>query len=184
MMTFFLICGGLGIILTLISVFSGFGDHDFNVDHDFDHEISGDHDTDAHHDSGPGLFSFRTIVCFLAAFGSVGAICTFYNIPPFLSSIFGFAGGAVIGLLAWWLMKQAYKQQASSLVTDDDIINLPALVTTAIPAGGNVGEISVEVKGQRKYYAAKTADGAAVPQGTTVIIKEVFSSALLVEPKK
>jgi hypothetical protein len=98
------------------------------------------------------------------------------------SSCIGFVGGIVAGLGAWSLMRLAFKQQASSLITNDELINLEGLVTIAIPKDG-LGEISIETKRQRKYMSAKTVDGSECKFGTRIIVKEVLPSALLVEPK-
>ncbi len=183
-MTFFLICGAVGFVLVLISLFAGFGEHDFHIDHDFDHDGGVEHGGDSEHDSGPSFFSFRVIVTFLTAFGATGAICTYYGCSPLWSSIIGFVAGIVFGLFAWWLMKQAFKQQASSLVLNEDLKDQTAMVHTAIPAGGNMGEVIVEVRGQRKYYPAKASDDTAIPLGSVVIVREVLPSALIVELKK
>jgi membrane protein implicated in regulation of membrane protease activity len=184
MMTFFLICMIVGVILLLFSIFGGMGDHDFHFDHDFDHDAGMDHDGGVDHDDGPSFFSFRVLITFMTIFGAVGALCTYYELGPLWSSIIGFISGIVAALLAWWLMRQTFKQQASSHITLNDLLSKEAMVTTAIPAGGNPGEITLEVKAQRKCYAAKTKDNAAVPQGTVVIITETTTSVLIVEPKQ
>ncbi|MCX6823523.1 MAG: NfeD family protein [candidate division SR1 bacterium] len=178
-MTFFLICMLVGVILLLFSIFGGFGDHDFH----FDHDAGADHGGDSDHDDGPSFFSFRVLVTFMTVFGAIGALCRNYELSMIISSGIGFIAGLIAGLLAWWLMKQTFKQQASSHIVDEDLIGKSAMVTTAIPAGGNPGEVSLEVKSQRKYFAAKTVDNTAVPLGTQVVVKEVTTSVLIVELK-
>lgn len=178
-MTFFVICMLVGLVLLLISIFGGMGDHEIHIDHDVDV----DHDGDAGQDEGPSFFSFRVLITFTTVFGAVGALCTYYGLSMLFSSIIGFTAGLGAGLIAWWIMKQAFKQQASSHTVDTDLIEKLAMVTTAIPAGGNPGEVSLDVKSQRKYYPAKTADNTGVPLGTQVIIKQVTTSVLIVEPK-
>ena len=178
-MTFFLICMGVGLVLLLFSIFGAVGDHDFH----FDHDAGADHGGDSGHDDGPSFFSFRVMVTFMTVFGAIGALCMQYKIPVIWSSLIGFAAGILAAFLAWYLMRQTFKQQASSHIVNADLIGKIAMVITAIPAGGNPGEISLEVKSQRKSFPAKTADNTAVRNGTQVVVKEVTTAVLIVELK-
>ncbi len=163
---FFLICAGIGTLLVLINIFfGGFTDHDVHVDSDLD---------------GPGIFSFRSIIIFFAVFGSVGGL-SYFNAYSFgISSLFGILSGLVASLLAWYLMKFAFKQQASSLISISDTVNKNAVVTTAIPANG-IGEIMIETKGQRKYLSARELHNQAVNIHSKVKVIENQSNIIIVE---
>jgi membrane protein implicated in regulation of membrane protease activity len=148
-MTLFLICGGVGLILLLISMFSG---HDSDLSHDMDHGSS--------EGSGPSsanVFSFRTIVVFLTAFGATGAASVSFGVDVRLASVIGLTTGVVFAFISWSMMNYALKQQASSLISTNDLIGLIGVVHTTIPAKG-IGEISVELHGQRKYLPARAKD--------------------------
>jgi membrane-bound ClpP family serine protease len=82
----------------------------------------------------------------------------------------GVVGGFIIGVLGWQILCVFYKQQASSTVTDEDLLkaNL-AEVKTAIPASG-VGQICVVVKGQRRYLSARSQGGTPIEEGAAVKI--------------
>jgi membrane protein implicated in regulation of membrane protease activity len=169
----FIIIGSIGLFLFLLSVFGG-GDHDFDSDMGFDGDSSqGQSD-------GIGLFSYRTLVTFLTAFGAAGAIGIHSGFSVILSSMIGVIAGVIFGLFTWWLMKQAFKQQASSLVTTVDLIGKIGVVNVSI-IGDHLGEISVEVKGQRKAYHSKSKSGD-IKEGSSVRIVSDAGVFLIVEP--
>jgi len=176
-MSLFIIVGSVGLVLFLISMFGFGGDHEVGHDGDFSH------DGDAGHDGSDSvsLFSYRVIVTFLAAFGAAGAIARYYSCGMLLSAVIGVICGVLVALFAWWLINLAFKQQASSLVTNEDLIDKIAMVIT--PISGNVlGEVSVEVKGQRQSYHAKAKDGRDIPENASVKIIENHGVFLIVEP--
>ncbi len=174
-MNFFLIIGGLGFVLFLISIFGG-GEHDFDHDAEIDSA-----DSDGNNDDGSSFFSYRTIVTFMTAFGAAGALAKHFGLSMLWSSVIGVVVGIAFGLFAWWLMRLAFRQQASSLVTSADILGKTAIVNIQI-TGSNLGEISVEAKGQRKCYQAKSVGSVTIAENTAVKIIEDKGVFVLVEP--
>lgn len=163
---FFLICACIGTLLVLINIFfGGFADHDVQLDTDLD---------------GPGIFSFRSIIIFIAVFGAVGGL-SYYNANSFgISSLYGILSGFAASILAWYLMKFAFKQQASSLISISDTVNKNAVVTTSIPENG-IGEIMIETKGQRKYLSARELNNKSVNIHSKVKVIENQSNIIIVE---
>lgn len=175
-MTFFIICLVVGAMLLLVSLFGG-GEHDFDSG---DIDVGGDFDSGDITD-GVSLFSYRTIVIFLTTFGASGTIATHLEYPFMTALLIGVGAGILIGLFAWWLMSQAFKQQASSMVTSQDLIGKIALVNIPITLH-SLGEVSLEVRGQRKAYQAKSWDGNPIKLNSSVKILEDRGVFLVVEP--
>lgn len=172
-----MIVGGLGFVLFIFSLFSG-------LDHDIDHDgsIGGDISSDdLGHVDGASLFSYRTIVTFMATFGASGAIAQYSGLGFMPSAIVGVFSGVLFALFAWWLMNVAFKQQASSLVTSADLIGKTGIVNVPM-LGGNLGEVSLEVKGQRKAYQAKSKDGLDIKENASVKIVADMGVFIVVEP--
>jgi len=174
---FYLGCAIFGIVMVLASMFGA--DHD----HDLSHDAGGaDHGGDSDSsDQGPKFFSFRVMVTFLAAFGAFGFLTSYLlGLSGLLSALAGFLGGALIALFAWWLVALAFKQQASSVVTDEDLVGLEGVVITSIPTNG-MGEVSLEIKGQRKYFPARTTDNSSCDDGSVIKVKQIISGHMVVE---
>ncbi len=167
-MLIFLVLALVGIAFLLISAVLG-GDHDFSAEHEFSfehgYEVGSDHEAGG----GPGPFSLRVISLFVTAFGAVGAICRYYGASYILSSFIGFGGGVLTGGIGLQIMRFFWRQQATSTICSDDLINSNAEVKTAIPPSG-VGQISVVVKNQLRYMPARAKDGATIEEGATVRI--------------
>lgn len=175
---FYLCCAVIGIVLVMASLFGG-ADHDHSFDHDFDHD--GHLDSSEH---GPSFLSYRVMVTFVTAFGAFGFLTSYLlKVGPLWSTLSGVGGGFVIAIFIWWLISIAFKQQASSLVTSEDILGAEGVVLTAIPVGEGYGEVSLEVKGQRKNYPAQMIDNTSCASGTMVVVKTVTSGHVIVEIK-
>jgi len=167
-MLVFLILALVGVVFLLVSAFLG-GDHDVSGDHEFHfehgYEAAGGHEAGG----GPSPFSVRVLSLFVTAFGATGAIARYSGASYVLSSILGFVGGFVIGGIGFQIMKFFWKQQATSTVSNDDLINSSAEVKTAIPVSG-IGQISLVVKNQLRYMSARAKDGKGIEEGAIVKI--------------
>ncbi|MBI3335631.1 MAG: hypothetical protein HY001_03990 [Candidatus Portnoybacteria bacterium] len=156
-------------ILVMALLFGGdhdFGDHEVSFEHDFDHEAGHEHETDTH---GPSPFSVRVISLFATAFGASGAIASYCGYSTMGSSLIGVMSGFVIGGMGWQFMRLLWSQQASSTVSQNEMVGQVAEVTTPIPSSG-VGEVSFLVRGQRFYRSARSEVGLSIEGGKTVKI--------------
>ena len=76
-----------------------------------------------------------------------------------------------------WLFRVT---QASSMVSQHELVGHQAEVSIAIPSGG-LGEVAFVKSGQRSVRPARCADAASVPQGAKVVIKSVSTNEFIVE---
>jgi len=164
-MTVFVTLAVIGLLLLLVSAFSG---HHMDLHADVDH-------------GGFGFLSVRAIAVFFTAFGVVGAIARHYGLSPGWGSVWGLVSGAVLVGLYVLSMELVKSQQASSLVTESELVGLTARVTVAIPADG-IGEVSCVVKTQAARRMARSKAGHPVGEGQMVRIAELQGDICLVEP--
>lgn len=167
---------GLMVLFTTL-LFGGdhdFGEHDLGFDHDVEHE----HDAESH---GPSPFSLRIIALFSVAFGASGSIASAYGYTALSSSLFGVLGGFIVGWAGWRFMRLLWDQQASSTVSQEEMVGEVAEVTTPIPSAG-VGEISLILRGQRFYRTARSANNKPIEGGKTVKIIAFPADVAVVTP--
>jgi membrane protein implicated in regulation of membrane protease activity len=163
---FLAVCAVGFLFLTLALVFGGLFDF-FDHDHDFE-------------TGGPGFFSSRVMAVFVTAFGGFGAVATYYGLAPVPASLVGFGGGLVFGGAIYALARVLYNQQASSEVRAGDLIGTIGRVVIGIPPGG-VGQIRVRLGEELMDKIARTRDGAAVAENTSVQIEEVLGETVIVK---
>ncbi|WP_040283112.1 hypothetical protein [Tessaracoccus massiliensis] len=155
-MTTFLIIGGVGIALVLVSLLLG----DL-VDGLFDlNTLGGD------------LFSVSSISAFVGAFGFGGAL----GLAAFDNTIIAVIIGLVVGALAAWgalrLTRALKSGESAASFRSDSMIGHPARVITAIPEGG-YGEISISVGGHVRKISAKSE--LPVAYGDEVWVSAILS---------
>jgi membrane protein implicated in regulation of membrane protease activity len=160
------ICGFIALTFSLL-----FG-HD--ADHDTDH---GDHG------GGASVFSTKVILLFITGFGASGAIAAYYNWPVIASSMVGLFFGCLLGGMGYFMVNFFYKQQSDSLVKTSELVGQIGALTTGIAANG-LGEVSINFKGQKFYYPAKTKDGSSINAGGTVKIIDSVAGTMIVEQIK
>jgi len=169
LMTIFLIIGGLGFLFLLASLIIGDIFDALGVDFGLS--------LDANHDFG--LFDSRVISIFLTAFGGFGAIGASLGYGAAVSSIFGLFGGVIFGALVFYFGRFLYRQQASSSVTEEDLIGRTAQVVVAIHAG-QIGQIACRVGEERVEKIARARDGAEIKTGSIVRIESITGDAVIV----
>jgi membrane-bound ClpP family serine protease len=156
--------GGIGFVLLLANLIFG-GD----ADHDIDH-------------SGPSIFSIRMIALLMVGFGCGGyGIRAATDASMLLSTVAGLGGALVVGLLGYALIRMFYTSQASSTVTDQDIIGNEATLLDAVPKDG-VGQISCTVHGREITYMARSSDGKPIKKGARVRVVRRSGPSVTVEP--
>ena len=165
--TVFLAVCAVGFLFLLISlVFGGLFDF-FETDHDFDV-------------GGPGFFSSRVMAVFVTAFGGFGAVATYYGLGAVPASLVGFGSGLVFGGAIYALARVLYNQQASTDVRAGDLVGAIGRVVVGIPAGG-VGQIRVRLGEELMDKIARTRDGIAIAENTSVQIEEVLGETVIVK---
>ena len=175
-MLIFAAIGAFGLIFLLVMLFFG-GGHDLHIgDMDGGHDIS--HAADG--EGGPSIFSSRIIASFVAAFGFGGTIGKYLDFGYPASSAFGIVSGVVLASIVFKFAEILYSQQASSEVKMTSLVGMTAEVAIAIPEG-HLGQISLSAAGERSMHIARSRDGKAIPQGTSVVIRELRGDYVVVD---
>ena len=132
-------------------------------------------------DVGGGMFSTPVIGSFLAAFG-FGAVLvrTSSDAGPGIAAAGGALGGLVMAGIALWITRSLMHMATDESVRTEDVVGKPAVVVSAIPAGG-LGEVTLVHLGQRLKYSAR-ADTAVPYGGNVVVVAVTSSSSVIVEP--
>jgi membrane protein implicated in regulation of membrane protease activity len=175
-MLIFAAIGAFGLLFLLVMLFFG-GGHDLHVG-----DMGGGHDV-AHGpdgEGGPSIFSSRIIASFIAAFGFGGTIGRYLEFGYPVSSAFGIVSGLVLASVVFKFAEILYSQQASSEVKMTTLVGMTAEVAIAIPAG-HLGQVSLSAAGERSMHIARSRDGMAIPQGTSVVIRELRGDYVVVE---
>lgn len=168
----FLAIGGIGFLFLLISLLIGdlFEAIDFHFDLDLD--VDG---ADGHF----GILNSRVLTVFLTAFGGIGAIATEFGFGFGFSAMLGIGGGLMFGAVVFAFGYFLHTQQASSSVSERDLIGRTAKVVVGI-LPGNVGQISCTVGEEKVEKLARTRDGEELKAGTVVLIEEAAGDSLIV----
>lgn len=168
-LTVFLIIGGVGFLFLMISLLVG----------DLLDAFSFDFDLDTGNDFG--IFDSRVISVFLTSFGFIAAIFVQLGFGTPVSSIFGLASGFLLGALVFAFGYFLHSQQASSSVSEKDLIGRTAQVVVGIRPG-SVGQISCRVGDERVEKLARTrnAEEVEIKAGETVFIEEITGDAIIV----
>lgn len=196
-----------GILLTLLSLLSGFGEHDVSADHDVgvDHDVSVDHDVGLSHDVGVGhdvgdihadiTAGHEGIIessagapfmllfgGFLLIYGALGVIM-FSSVGLVLEKLFVMT---VITFLALWLLnfswRKVFKGVTYEIPTQSRLVGKTAIVVHTVDKDG--GTIKVNIggpKGVMKFPAVPKSKEKTFKPGTRVVIEDWFGSTAVVE---
>ena len=131
-------------------------------------------------DSGPSPFGFRTIAMFASGFGAGGLTGTGLGLsePWTLVPAFGF--GLVAGVLTWQFLRFFYREQASTSIQPADYVGLIGRVITSIPEG-RLGQVTLDVKLQKKNLPARSEDDGAIASQTQVQVVSMEGGTLIVK---
>lgn len=162
-MTAFLVIGGAGLLVLLVSLvlgdvidgaFEGFDALSFDVD-------------------GGGALSGPVVGGFLAAFGFGGALGMSVASDRLVAGVAaGAASGLAVGWFAWRITAGLMHMRTDAPVRVDDLLGKLGKVVTPITAGA-YGEVTVHHGGQLLKLHAQ-ADGE-IPTGTPVVVTAVLS---------
>ncbi|MGI8668260.1 MAG: hypothetical protein ACR2J3_00240 [Aridibacter sp.] len=173
----FLVTGGIGFLFLIISLIIGdiFDAFDFDLDNpDFDHP-----DVDAGGVGHFGVLDSRVISVFLTAFGFIGAIGLQLGLGGVIGSLLGIASGLILGGLIFAFGYYLVSQEASSPVTNRELVGHAAQVIVDIKPN-SIGQISFNVREQRIDKLARTRDGKEIKAGESVFIEEIAGNEFIV----
>ena len=121
---------------------------------------------------GPGPYNFQNICSFFVGFGFSGAIFIQQGINLILSLILSSGIGFAIGFFLFSILKFFWKQQASSMIKNEDLIGMRAKTITRI-LSNQPGEILIELSDKSMEVLALPFDTDLIPADTNVIIIEI-----------
>ena len=168
MESFFIICFATGLVLSLLSLMSGFGHLHIGHLHIGDHHVG--HGHGAH--NGISSVNAFTVLAFVTWFGGAGYLLmrtAFFSeqIVVLLASLAGFAGA---GLLWMALFKVLLPHERVMDAADTQMAGVVARVSNGIRGADGIGEIIFSQTGARRASAARSDDGRAIERGTEVIV--------------
>ena len=177
MSTFYLICFVLGLVLSLLAVFTG-GGH-LHAGHSHLH-IRGH----AHSTGQPSAFNGFTLPAFLCWFGGAGYLLHQHGRLlgglVFVAAIAsGLAGAAIIYTV---LFKLLIPHERILLPEDTRMEGVIARVSDEIRADGGTGEILFSQTGARRSAAARSESGSPIARGTEVVVLHYEQGIAYVSP--
>lgn len=167
----FAIIGGAGFVFLLISLVVGDVFEMAGID------LNG---PDAGVDFG--LLDSRVLAVFITAFGGFGVIGAQMGFGAVGSSMAGLLGGVVFAAVVSVFGRFLVGQQASSTVTDSDLVGRTAQVTVTIKPG-TVGQITAKIGDERVERVARAKDGTEIVAGSLVKVESVIGDSVIVVPE-
>jgi membrane protein implicated in regulation of membrane protease activity len=166
----FAIIGAIGFVFLIISLVVG----DIFEAVGVDLGVGGDTGLDF------GFLDSRVLAVFITAFGGFGAIGVQMGLGAVAASFIGLFGGIVFAVVVSLFGRFLVGQQASSSVTDDDLIGRTAQVSVAIKPG-EVGHVSIRVGDQRVDKIARSKASDEIKAGTLVKVAAIAGDSIVVE---
>ena len=186
---------GIGILYAVVILVGG-ALHDVHLPgiHLPDLHIGGHDIGPVHIDAGAGAshpetqvpsLSPVTVASFVTAFGAFGLIALgAFDATTRASLVWAAGGGFVVAVIAHFAFGYfLLAPQGSSEVKLKDIVGTVAEVITPIPPD-SVGAVAFVAQGGRMTYTAKSASGASIARGTTVVIEKVVGGVAVVRPQE
>ena len=174
MITLYLICFVLGLVLSVLAAFSGLGRLHFgHVSHGHLH-LGHAHTGHAAGQHGPQMSWLNgfTVPAFLCWFGGAGYLLERYSaiITPLV--ILAAAGVGLVGATVIYLVIFKLLLPRERVLTADDtrMDGVVARVSDEIRDGNGIGEILFSQTGARKHAAARSESGLPIPRGTEVVV--------------
>jgi len=174
---FFLGCFVVGFVLSTFAFALTAVDLTFHVHVPFVHHLHlpSVHRGHVHHASGArggvSPVNFATLMAFLAWFGGTGYLLTsefrWLTVPALAASaVAGLAGAAIVFSMMARVLWSPHENMAS---VDYQMVGVLGRVSQPIRASGT-GEMIYSLGGSRHSCGARSADGAAIPKGTEVVV--------------
>jgi hypothetical protein len=177
--TFYLICFALGLSLTLLSfagVFSHlhFGHFHWDLGHAHGGHVGHVH-TGGHtaHGGKGGIHPINgfTLAAFLGWFGGCGYLLERYSnlLTPVVLGAATLAGLIGAAILFWFLAKVLLPHERELTAADTDVVGVLGRVSGSIREDGT-GEIQFSQNGVRRFAAARSEAGVAIPRDVEVVV--------------
>jgi hypothetical protein len=156
---FYLVCFVLGLVMCILSLFTG------------GHFHFGHHAHFWHHHGGVSPINGFTITAFLCWFGGVGYLLSthsgfFAPLVLLLSGLSGIAGGA---LIFWFIASVLMPQERVLTAEETQITGVVGRLTSPLEPGGT-GEIIYSQLGARRSAPARSEDGKTLDLGSEVVV--------------
>jgi membrane-bound ClpP family serine protease len=161
---------GIGFTILIFSLIFG---HDVEADADIDGDVDGG--------NGPSVFSVKMIALLMVGFGALSfGVRATTDSTMLVSSLAGVGGAAVVGAVGYVIIRVFYSSQASSTITDRDIVGCVATLIDAIPENGS-GQVSCIIRGREITFLARSQDGQMIERGTSVRVLSKTANVVFVE---
>jgi membrane protein implicated in regulation of membrane protease activity len=187
MITFYLICFTLGLILTLMSALGAFSHLHFghvhvHIGHAHPHvHVGGAKGGTTKGGVSPvNGFTLAAFLCWFGGCGyllSRGADFAFFTVLV-ISLATGVAGGAI---LFWFLVRVLLPHEKELTAADTATEGVLGLITSPVREGGT-GEIQFTQNGCRRFAPARSDIGAALARGTEVVVMRYEQGIAYVRP--
>ena len=177
----FLACFLLGLALSLLTAFSGFGRIHIGHFHFGGHIGQNAHPPATGHVS---FFNGFTLPAFLCWFGGAGYLLLNYSaiLTPVVLLVAAAAG--LLGASMFYALLAKVLIPAERILTPEDthMPGVVARISNEIRAGNGIGEILYSQMGSRRSAAARSDSGLPIPRGTEVVVLRYDRGVAYVSP--
>ena len=169
---FWLMAVGASALLVIQTALSFIG-LDFDTDTDFDADLSADF----------SVFSFKSVMAFVAFFGWMGIVGYGREWPMLMIILAGIGSGLVAMFIVAYMLFQFQKIESSGTMRIGDALLKEGEVYLLVPGNSmGKGKVTLEISGTVREMRAMT-EGAAIPTGSKVKVIDILEdNVLLVEP--
>jgi hypothetical protein len=185
----YLVCFGIGLALSLLTYFGGFGHLHFGHLHSGHLHLGHSHGGHAHvprasgHDASISPLNGFTLMAFLCWFGGTGYLLRRFTgvlgLGVFaIAVISGLLGAAII---FWFLARVLLPSERVLTAEDTEMAGVLARVSSPIREGGT-GEIAYSQGGAHRAAAARSDAGAAIPRDVEVVVLRYERGIAYVRP--
>jgi len=146
---------GVGFGMLILSLVFG-ADGDFDFDADIDH--------------GPSIFGAKMIALLMVGFGAAGfGMRATTEVSMSTASLVGAGGALVMGIIGYVILRMFYSSQASSTITDQDILGSTGNLVDGIE-DDQYGQVALIVGGREILFLARSEDSSSIDRGAPVRI--------------
>ncbi|AXC14744.1 hypothetical protein ACPOL_5496 [Acidisarcina polymorpha] len=176
--SFYLVCFGVGLALSVLSFVGGFGHFHAGHLHLGHHGPVGHGRAD-----GASPFNLFTAMAFLCWFGGAGYLLSYYRftIAPLIFLLAVVTGVAGAALIFGFLAKVLLPHERVLLPEDTEMRGVVAQVSSPVMPGG-LGEILFSLDGTRRCAAARSEDGQSIIRDTQVLVMRYEQGIAWVRP--